>query len=188
MYMCTHTTHAHAQHTVPVHRHRHSVSVTRESRTDTQTVHRAHTHTATPTHSIHTAHSHSLAEQSSRKPQHTAHGTQCTQQERTAHSAQDTAHSLGCSVAYSIYSIGECYTCYIVYYTIVLVLHSVLDKKIGMLEHLVFSIWARPGRGLAASSSSSSSNRVKLEIVQISEERRAMLYSTVASDGSYIAL
>jgi len=39
---------------------------------------------------------------------------------------------LGCSVlvAYSIYSIGGCYTCYIVYYTIVL--HSVLDANFGI--------------------------------------------------------
>jgi len=59
-----------------------------------------------------------------------------------------------CSI-YSIYSIGGCYTCYIVYYTIVL--HSVLDANFGF-EQIVFSIWARPGRGLAASSSTS--NRV----------------------------
>jgi len=37
---------------------------------------------------------------------------------------------LGCSVAYSIYSIGGCYTCYIVYYNIVL--HSVLDANFGI--------------------------------------------------------
>ena len=37
---------------------------------------------------------------------------------------------LGCSVAYSIYSIGGCYTCYIVYYTVVL--HSVLDANFGI--------------------------------------------------------
>ena len=37
---------------------------------------------------------------------------------------------LGCSVAYSIYSIGGCYTCYIVYYTIVL--HSVVDANFGI--------------------------------------------------------
>jgi len=40
------------------------------------------------------------------------------------------AAKLGCSVAYSIYSIGGCYTCYIVYYT--LVLHSVLDAHFGI--------------------------------------------------------
>jgi len=62
---------------------------------------------------------------------------------------------LGCSVAYSIYSIGGRYTCYIVYYTIVL--HSVLDANFGF-EQIVISIWARPERGLAASSSTS--NRV----------------------------
>ena len=44
----------------------------------------------------------------------------------------------------------------IVYYTIVL--HSVLDANFGF-EQIVFNIiWARPGRGLAASSSTS--NRV----------------------------
>jgi len=37
---------------------------------------------------------------------------------------------LGCSVAYSIYSIGGCYTCYMVYYTIAL--HSVLDANFGI--------------------------------------------------------
>jgi len=37
---------------------------------------------------------------------------------------------LGCSVACGIYSIGGCYTCYIVYYTIVL--HSVLDANFGI--------------------------------------------------------
>jgi len=37
---------------------------------------------------------------------------------------------LGCSGACSIYSIGGCYTCYIVYYTIVL--HSVLDANFGI--------------------------------------------------------
>jgi len=40
---------------------------------------------------------------------------------------------LGCSVAYSIYSIGGCYTCHIVYYTIVL--HSVLDANFGIWTH-----------------------------------------------------
>jgi len=40
------------------------------------------------------------------------------------------ATRLGCSVAYSIYSIGGCYTCYIVYYTIVL--HSVLNANFGI--------------------------------------------------------
>ena len=51
---------------------------------------------------------------------------------------------------------------YIVYYTIVL--HSVLDyprcKFWCIFEHLVFSIWARPGRGLGLAASSSTSNRV----------------------------
>ena len=42
---------------------------------------------------------------------------------------------LGCSVAYSIYSIEGCYTCYIVYYTIYsynIVLHSVLDANFSI--------------------------------------------------------
>jgi len=67
-----------------------------------------------------------------------------------------------CSI-YSIYiasgdAIYTC-TCYIVYYTnYTIVLHSVLDMQILVFEHIIFSIWARPGRGLAASSSTS--NRV----------------------------
>ena len=44
--------------------------------------------------------------------------------------ARHQLNDLGCSVAYSIYSIGGCYTCYIVYYTIVL--HSVLDANFGI--------------------------------------------------------
>jgi len=38
--------------------------------------------------------------------------------------------------------------------------HSVLDANFGAFEHLVFSIWARPGRGLGLAASSSTSNRV----------------------------
>jgi len=74
---------------------------------------------------------------------------------------------------------------YSIYYTIVL--HSVLDA-ILVFEHIVFSIWARPGRGLAASSSTSNRVNSKWFKYQISENRRAMLYSTVTSDGGYIAL
>jgi len=49
-------------------------------------------------------------------------------------SSQNTDRKLGCSAAYSIYSIGGCYTCYIVlvYYTIVLHSHSVLDANFGI--------------------------------------------------------
>jgi len=39
--------------------------------------------------------------------------------------------------------------------------HSVLDANFGgAFEHPVFSIWARPGRGLGLAASSSTSNRV----------------------------
>ena len=80
------------------------------------------------------------------------------------------------SVAYSIYSIGGCYTCYIVYYTII-VLHSVLDAILFLLfEHMVFSISARPGRGLAASSSTS--NRVNSKWFK-SQKKMELCYNIV---------
>jgi len=48
--------------------------------------------------------------------------------------------------------------------------------QILVFEHIIFSIWARPGRGLAVSSSTI--NRVtQLEVVQISEKSRAMGYA-----------
>jgi len=65
------------------------------------------------------------------------------------------------SYSYSIYSIGGCYTCYIVYYILHYSYSPTLcpspSMQILVFEHIVFSIWARarPERGLAASSSTS---------------------------------
>jgi len=53
--------------------------------------------------------------------------------------------------------------------------------QILVFEHIVFSSWARPGRGLAASSSTSS--RVDSKWFKYQKKSRAMLYSTVACDG-----
>jgi len=58
--------------------------------------------------------------------------------------------------------------------------------KILIFEHIVFSIWARPGRGLAASSSTS--NRLNSKWFKYQKKiELCYVSSTVASDGSYIA-
>ena len=56
-------------------------------------------------------------------------------------------------------------------------------------EDIFINIWAWTGRGLAASSSTS--NRVNPKLFKHQKQVEllaAMLYSTVASDGGYIAL
>jgi len=65
--------------------------------------------------------------------------------------------------------------------------------QILVFDHIVFSIfgpgWGAWARGLAASSSTAAPViGSQLEIVQMSEKNRAMLYSTAASDGGYMAL
>jgi len=73
---------------------------------------------------------------------------------------------------------------YSIHYTIAL--HSILEMQILVFEHIVFSISSRPGRGLAASSSTS--NRVNSKWFKYKISEKMELYSTVASDGGYLAL